>query len=160
MSQAAQPSSVNDRTSVRSELRRTMEDLSSREAQIIEMRFGLADGNPMTLEEIGKHFRVTRERIRQVSGDLLTLCADTLIDDVFDSRALLSSSFLLLFIFSFLSYLHLLMFSSLLFYHQHSSSMTSYSLLPFTLLSCHLILSSPISSYPVCVHCNVLYCTV
>ena len=67
VSQAAQPSSVNDRTSVRSELRRTMEDLSPREAQIIEMRFGLADGNQMTLEEIGKHFRVTRERIRQVS---------------------------------------------------------------------------------------------
>ena len=66
VSQAAQPSSVNDRTSVRSELRRAMEDLSPREAQIIEMRFGLADGNQMTLEEIGKHFRVTRERIRQV----------------------------------------------------------------------------------------------
>jgi hypothetical protein len=64
---------VNDRTSVRSELRRTMEDLSSREAQIIEMRFGLADGNPMTLEEIGKHFRVTRERIRQVSGHAISI---------------------------------------------------------------------------------------
>jgi DNA-directed RNA polymerase sigma subunit (sigma70/sigma32) len=50
-----------------------MEDLSSREAQIIEMRFGLADGNPMTLEEIGKHFRVTRERIRQVSWDAISI---------------------------------------------------------------------------------------
>jgi hypothetical protein len=43
-----------------------MGDLTSREAQIVEMRFGLADGNQMTLEEIGKHFCVTRERIRQV----------------------------------------------------------------------------------------------
>ena len=48
-----------------------MEDLSPREASIIEMRFGLADGNQMTLEEIGKHFRVTRERIRQVSKNLI-----------------------------------------------------------------------------------------
>lgn len=44
-----------------------MGDLTSREAQIVEMRFGLSDGTQMTLEEIGKHFRVTRERIRQVS---------------------------------------------------------------------------------------------
>ena len=50
-----------------------MEDLSSRESQIIEMRFGLADGNPMTLEEIGKHFRVTRERIRQVRWDITSI---------------------------------------------------------------------------------------
>lgn len=66
MSQVAQPTSLNDKISVRSELRRAMGDLSSREAQIVEMRFGLADGNQMTLEEIGKHFCVTRERIRQV----------------------------------------------------------------------------------------------
>ena len=57
-----------------------MEDLTSREAQIIEMRFGLADGNPMTLEEIGKHFRVTRERIRQVSGMLSASCGETSVD--------------------------------------------------------------------------------
>ena len=66
VSQTAQPTSLNDKISVRSELRRAMGDLSNREAQIIEMRFGLSTGNPMTLEEIGKHFCVTRERIRQV----------------------------------------------------------------------------------------------
>lgn len=67
VSQTAQPTSLNDKVNVRSELRRAMGDLTSREAQIVEMRFGLSDGTQMTLEEIGKHFRVTRERIRQVS---------------------------------------------------------------------------------------------
>jgi DNA-directed RNA polymerase sigma subunit (sigma70/sigma32) len=48
-----QPSMLNEKNSVRSELRRAMLNLSEREAQIVEMRFGLTDGIPMTLEEIG-----------------------------------------------------------------------------------------------------------
>eukprot|EP01038_Epipyxis_sp_PR26KG_P009475 gene9475-12765_t len=67
----AQPTSLNQITSVRSELRRAMLGLSDREAQIVEMRFGLADGSPMTLEEIGKQFNVTRERIRQIEARAL-----------------------------------------------------------------------------------------
>lgn len=42
--------------------------LSPREAEIIRLRFGLDDGRPRTLEEIGKHFSVTRERIRQIEA--------------------------------------------------------------------------------------------
>lgn len=72
VSQNAQPTSLNERSSVRSELRRAMGDLSEREAQIVEMRFGLADGNQMTLEEIGKQFCVTRERIRQIEARALS----------------------------------------------------------------------------------------
>ena len=53
------------------DLRNAMEILSEREAQIVEMRFGLGDGNPMTLEEIGKQFNVTRERIRQIEARAL-----------------------------------------------------------------------------------------
>jgi len=71
-SESTEPQSLNERNSLREELRRSMRILSEREAQIVEMRFGLADGNPMTLEEIGKHFRVTRERIRQIEARALS----------------------------------------------------------------------------------------
>jgi RNA polymerase sigma factor (sigma-70 family) len=70
-SEGSMPSSMNEKNSVISELRRAMNILSVREAEIIEMRFGLGDGNPMTLEEIGKHFSVTRERIRQIESRAL-----------------------------------------------------------------------------------------
>jgi RNA polymerase primary sigma factor len=42
--------------------------LSERERQVLELRFGLADGYPRTLEEVGKQFKVTRERIRQIEA--------------------------------------------------------------------------------------------
>ena len=71
-SESTEPQSLTEGNSLRTELRRSMQILSEREAQIVEMRFGLADGNPMTLEEIGKHFRVTRERIRQIEARALS----------------------------------------------------------------------------------------
>jgi RNA polymerase primary sigma factor len=46
-------------------------DLSPREQKILEMRFGLADGVSHTLEEVGKEFDVTRERIRQIEAKAL-----------------------------------------------------------------------------------------
>lgn len=72
ISQTAEPSFINEKNSIRAELRRAMEHLSQREAQIIEMRFGLSDGNEMTLEEIGRQFNVTRERIRQIEARALS----------------------------------------------------------------------------------------
>jgi RNA polymerase primary sigma factor len=42
--------------------------LSSKEAEILRMRFGIGSDRPMTLEEVGKHYGVTRERIRQVEN--------------------------------------------------------------------------------------------
>jgi RNA polymerase primary sigma factor len=45
--------------------------LSERERQVLELRFGLADGYPRTLEEVGKQFKVTRERIRQIEAKAL-----------------------------------------------------------------------------------------
>merc|ERR1711988_1801550 len=66
------PLQLNERNSQRQELRRAMRSLTEREAQIVEMRFGLADGNPMTLEDIGKKFNVTRERIRQIEARALS----------------------------------------------------------------------------------------
>ncbi len=45
--------------------------LSERERQVLELRFGIGDGNAQTLEEVGKQFRVTRERIRQIEAKAL-----------------------------------------------------------------------------------------
>jgi len=52
-------------------LRVVLEELSDRERQVLVMRFGLADGTIHTLEEVGKHFNVTRERIRQLETKAL-----------------------------------------------------------------------------------------
>ena len=48
-----------------------LEDLKERERQVIVLRFGLEDGHPRTLEEVGKEFNVTRERIRQIEAKAL-----------------------------------------------------------------------------------------
>jgi RNA polymerase primary sigma factor len=46
--------------------------LSEREQKVIQLRFGLADGHPRTLEEVGREFGVTRERIRQIESKTLS----------------------------------------------------------------------------------------
>lgn len=48
-----------------------LDDLKDRERQVIVLRFGLEDGHPRTLEEVGKEFKVTRERIRQIEAKAL-----------------------------------------------------------------------------------------
>ncbi len=48
-----------------------METLSEREAKVLRLRFGLDDGRARTLEEVGKEFDVTRERIRQIEAKAL-----------------------------------------------------------------------------------------
>jgi RNA polymerase primary sigma factor len=45
--------------------------LTERERKVLMMRFGLEDGHPRTLEEVGKEFGVTRERIRQIEAKAL-----------------------------------------------------------------------------------------
>jgi RNA polymerase primary sigma factor len=52
-------------------LRIVLEELNDRERQVLVMRFGLADGKIHTLEEVGRHFKVTRERIRQLETKAL-----------------------------------------------------------------------------------------
>ena len=48
-----------------------LDDLKERERQVIVLRFGLEDGHPRTLEEVGKEFNVTRERVRQIEAKAL-----------------------------------------------------------------------------------------
>ncbi|MFQ5960159.1 MAG: RNA polymerase sigma factor RpoD/SigA [Candidatus Methylomirabilales bacterium] len=54
------------RKSFEEEIERLLEELTPRERAIIELRYGLHGGEPMTLEEVGKRFKLSRERIRQV----------------------------------------------------------------------------------------------
>lgn len=56
---------------LKEEIRKVISTLTKKEAEIIEKRFGIGDGVSQTLEEVGKHFRVTRERIRQLEGKAL-----------------------------------------------------------------------------------------
>jgi RNA polymerase primary sigma factor len=53
------------------QLDRVLDNLSIREQRIIQLRFGLTDGHPRTLEEVGREFGVTRERIRQIESKTL-----------------------------------------------------------------------------------------
>ena len=53
------------------QLERVLAELSPREAEIIRLRYGLADGHYYTLEEVGERFNVTRERIRQIEAKAL-----------------------------------------------------------------------------------------
>jgi RNA polymerase primary sigma factor len=56
---------------LKEQLELVLHDLSEREKQVIVLRFGLADGRPRTLEEVGQEFGVTRERIRQIESKTL-----------------------------------------------------------------------------------------
>ena len=49
-----------------------LQGLTERERQVLELRFGLVDGRTRTLEEVGRYFDVTRERIRQIEGKALS----------------------------------------------------------------------------------------
>jgi RNA polymerase primary sigma factor len=55
-----------DRESLIAHVKKLIDSLTDRETAILEMRFGLVDGYSRTLEECGKHFKLTRERIRQI----------------------------------------------------------------------------------------------
>jgi RNA polymerase primary sigma factor len=49
-----------------------LQTLPGRERRVLELRFGLADGKPRTLEEVGREFGITRERIRQIEAKTLS----------------------------------------------------------------------------------------
>ena len=58
-------------TLLREQLEMVMDTLSEREQKVLALRFGLEDGKPHTLEEVGREFQVTRERIRQIEAKAL-----------------------------------------------------------------------------------------
>ena len=69
--EASQPSEEASYTLLREQLEEVLSTLTPREEQVLRMRFGLTDGKPHTLEEGGKEFDVTRERIRQIESKAL-----------------------------------------------------------------------------------------
>jgi RNA polymerase primary sigma factor len=62
---------LRDKT-LRQEVRDILEELDPREAEILTLRFGLDGSKPKTLEEVGRRFKVTRERVRQIQNIALT----------------------------------------------------------------------------------------
>ena len=67
----ASPSEAVINLNLREQTAEVLKSLSPREEKIIKMRFGLQDGSEHTLEEVGQHFMVTRERIRQIEAKAL-----------------------------------------------------------------------------------------
>jgi RNA polymerase primary sigma factor len=65
------PPDVATFSSLQDQLAMALEGLNEREREVLIMRFGLADGRMRTLEEVGSHFKVTRERIRQLETKAL-----------------------------------------------------------------------------------------
>src|SRR5699024_9227045 len=66
--EASQPAEAASYTLLREQLEEVLTTLTPREEQVLRMRFGLTDGKAHTLEEVGKQFDVTRERIRQIES--------------------------------------------------------------------------------------------
>jgi RNA polymerase primary sigma factor len=68
---AENPSEVTSFNLLRGHLGDVLNGLNERERRILELRYGLTDGSPRTLEEVGRHYNVTRERIRQIEAKAL-----------------------------------------------------------------------------------------
>ena len=71
-SEAIQPGEAASFTLLQEQLHSVLDTLSEREAGVVSMRFGLTDGQPKTLDEIGKVYGVTRERIRQIESKTMS----------------------------------------------------------------------------------------
>jgi RNA polymerase primary sigma factor len=69
--EATPPSDAASMAVLHTEMEDMLDTLSPRERRVLQLRFGLADGHERTLEEVGKRFGVTRERIRQIEAKAL-----------------------------------------------------------------------------------------
>ncbi|MBQ2324941.1 MAG: sigma-70 family RNA polymerase sigma factor, partial [Clostridia bacterium] len=65
------PSDAANSMMLREQLIEVLKTLTPREESVLKLRFGLEDGRPRTLEEVGKVFDITRERIRQIEAKAL-----------------------------------------------------------------------------------------
>jgi RNA polymerase primary sigma factor len=68
---AENPSEMTSYSLLKDKLNNVLDTLTERERKVLELRFGLVDGYSRTLEEVGKQFKVTRERIRQIEAKAL-----------------------------------------------------------------------------------------
>jgi RNA polymerase primary sigma factor len=65
------PTEATSQQLLKEQIDKVLDDLTEREKKVLQLRFGLKDGRARTLEEVGKEFSVTRERIRQIEGKAL-----------------------------------------------------------------------------------------
>ena len=65
------PADVATRQMLKEQMDDVLDSLTSRERRVLQLRFGLEDGRQRTLEEVGREFGVTRERIRQIEAKAL-----------------------------------------------------------------------------------------
>jgi RNA polymerase primary sigma factor len=65
------PTEATSQQLLKEQIDRVLDELTEREKRVLQLRFGLKDGHARTLEEVGKEFDVTRERIRQIEGKAL-----------------------------------------------------------------------------------------
>ena len=68
---APAPAEAASNLLLKEQLLEVLSTLTPREKKVLQMRFGIDDGRPRTLEEVGKEFDVTRERIRQIEAKAL-----------------------------------------------------------------------------------------
>ena len=69
--EAPAPADAASMLLLKEQLGEVLTTLTAREAKVLSLRFGLEDGHPRTLEEVGREFNVTRERIRQIEAKAL-----------------------------------------------------------------------------------------
>ena len=68
---AENPAEITSQTLLKEQMEEVLESLTPREKKVLTLRFGIGDGYPRTLEEVGKEFDVTRERVRQIEAKAL-----------------------------------------------------------------------------------------
>jgi RNA polymerase primary sigma factor len=65
------PANATAQSMLKEQIEQVLNSLSEREAEVLRLRFGIRDGYPRTLEEVGAIFKVTRERVRQIEAKAL-----------------------------------------------------------------------------------------
>jgi RNA polymerase primary sigma factor len=65
------PTEATSQQLLKEQIDKVLDELTEREKKVLQLRFGLRDGRARTLEEVGREFNVTRERIRQIEGKAL-----------------------------------------------------------------------------------------
>jgi RNA polymerase nonessential primary-like sigma factor len=68
----ASPEDFTSQAALRADLERLMAELTPQQRQVLALRFGLDNGQPMTLARVGEHLNISRERVRQIEREALS----------------------------------------------------------------------------------------
>ena len=89
---AVVPEDAAETAILREEVRDALDDLTDREREVVNLRYGLQGGKAHTLQELGAHFKVSRERVRQIEGQALRKLRKSRLSDSISSNAKLSNA--------------------------------------------------------------------